>query len=142
MAKKKPGKPLGDGVAELGVTYGNVNFGDKTVRLGISFGTGSLAITKMRELLVGRRLTVHILARAGGAQASQESLPGADNDLELQGVCDVKSVSVAPKHYTTGLTFNIQDMDIETLAHFAKREGVVTIAASEAIPEDEADGEE
>ena len=74
MAKKRgssgrrsAGTPAADPV-EIAVGYGNVNFGDKTARLGITFGRGAMSIAQLDRTLVGRRLTVNILARAGGAQ--------------------------------------------------------------------------
>jgi hypothetical protein len=59
-------------------------------------------------------------------------------------VADVKSIGVGVKNISFGLTFALESVDVETLAHFAKREGIVTVLEAEDIPEDEAEegGEE
>jgi hypothetical protein len=131
-------------VLEIPVKYGNVNLGDETGRLGCSASRGNLTVAKADRNLVGKRLKVKIMARAGGAQSDQPSIPQAEADEHIEAVADVKSIGVGVKNISFGLTFALESVDVETLAHFAKREGIVTVLEAEDIPEDEAEegGEE
>lgn len=142
MAKTRPKpipKPSDNGKkGALHVSYGDVSIGDKFCRLGCVISRGNLTVAEADRQLCGRRLTVHCLARSSGG-AGQESLPGIDGaDIEFDGIADCKRYGVGPKAISFGLTFAIESIDIETLAKFAKREGVVTITNVAAIPAAEA----
>lgn len=137
MAKKKA-EETATPILELAVSFGNVNVGDKTARVGVTIPRSSLSVSSADKNLCGKRLTVHLLARAGGGQADQESIPGLEGaDLELSGVADVKGFGVGPKTISAGLTFSIESIDVPTLARMAKRDGVVTVVGIQDIPEGE-----
>lgn len=154
MAKKKPKPkprpPRGEtAVLELPVAYSNVSIGEKTCRVGIHISRGNLTLAQADKFFCDKRLVGRILARRSGS-ASQESLPSMeDEDYELPGAFDVKGYSVSAKAFSCGLTFMKESIDVETLANFAKREGVFTVTETGTIPaespateDDEADGDE
>lgn len=130
MAKSK-------GVAELDlpVQFSNVNIGDEIASLSVTVPRTALTISQADSKVCGKRLTGHILARAGGAQADQDSLPGADNDVEIPGSFDVKSITFTRKSVKFKIAFSIGSISIDDLAHFAKREGRCVIMVITALPE-------
>lgn len=123
------------GAYQLFVTYGNLNVGDVTCRLALSVRRSQIAIATADRILCGKRLTGTILARAAGG-AGQESLPGLDDDRTLSGVFDVKGFGVTKKAVTFGLTFAIESIDVSEIAHFAKREGLLTVEHVEDLPDE------
>lgn len=126
----------------LAVTWGNVNIGEKTARVGAVVKRPTLTPTIADRNLCDRRLIGKIMARAADAQSEQGSLPGAEgNDVEVKGVFDCKGFNVSKKNISFGLTFSLADIQIEDLAHFAKRSGILTIDEIDDIPE-EVDEEE
>ncbi len=75
---KKPKKARGEPGATLlriPVQWSNVNIGDETCRLGAKAERAALSPEVADENLCGKRLVVTIIARAGGGQADQESIP-------------------------------------------------------------------
>jgi hypothetical protein len=124
-------------VAELDLPcqFSNVNVGDEIASLSITVPRTALTISQADSKVCGKRLTGHILARGGGGQADQASLPGADNDVEIPGQFDVKSVTFTRKNVKFKLSFSIGSIDIGDLAHFAKREGRCVINVITALPE-------
>lgn len=124
-------------VLDLDVSFGGVSIGKNSARLGLSVSAGLLTPTQVSKNLVGCRLTGTILARLGKGKPDQTSIPGLDKDPKIKGVFDVKSVSMGPTHYSFGLTFSLDKLEIETLSHFAGREGKLTIAEVADIPEPE-----
>lgn len=141
MAKTKT-KPEKNGVTtgpmlEIACSYANVNIGDKTARLGISTSRGNLTVSQADKQLCGKRLTGKLLARRGGGGSDQQSLPGAEDDIEIQAVFDVKGFGVTGKNISFGATFALASIDVETLAHFAKTSGIVYILEAADIPEGE-----
>lgn len=142
MAKKKPGKASEPPALEFPVGFGDVSIGEKTARLGIVVSRGNLTVTQADRNLCGKRLSVKVMARSSGS-ADQPSLPGLEDDIEMDAVADVKRYGVSPKTISTGLMFMIESIDISALAKMAKREGVVTILDAEEIPaEEQGEGEE
>ena len=132
MAKTKTAPAATD----IAVAYGNVSIGDETARIGVSISRGQMSLAAMDKNFCGKRLTGTILARSTGG-AEQQSLPGADSDLTITAVFDVKSFSVKRKSFGTGLTFALSGIDASTLAGFAKREGMLRIDQIDDIPDRE-----
>jgi len=137
-------KKASDNVLELPVVFSNVNIGDKTCRLGISISRGNITPTQADKRLCGKRLTGTIFAAPDGVSTTngQQALPGADGDLEMAGIFDVKGFTVSTKSIGAGLTFALASIDIETLAHFAKREGRIVITGVQELEADEEDEDE
>lgn len=123
-------------VLKLPVSYSNVNIGDETVSVGVKVHRTNLRPTQADSQLCGKRLHGRLLARAGGAQAEQPSIGGIESDVELEGTFDVHSFRVTPKFISFGCTFAIESISIETMAHFAKREGMLSVFDVADIPEE------
>jgi len=132
MAKEK--------LLDLDVSFGNINFGDETVKVGVSTSRAGLTPSQADKNLCCRRLTGTIQFRATG-QANQASLPGMEaEDGKVTGVFDVKAISMKSKTFGFGLTFVLGSLtheQRETLQRFAKKEGKLSITNVEAIPEPE-----
>lgn len=124
----------------IGVDYSGVSNSGLTVRLGVKTGRGNLSLAQADKALAGKRLTVKLLARSAG-QSDQESLPGAEADLEVTGIADVKGFGVTARNFTFGLSFVVGQIDLTILDQFPKRAGTVTIVNVEEMP-DEGDGDE
>lgn len=132
MAKKKD-----EYVLELDVKYGNVNIGMDTCRLGITIERSKLSISQADKNLCGKRLVGTILARAGEAQSGQESLPMIEADVTLDAAFDVKSFGVTRRNISAGLTFALASINVETLSHFAGRQGTFSVTNIGEIPDEE-----
>lgn len=128
-------------VLELPVSFGNVSIGEKAARIGVSVDRSRLKIGSADKNLCGHRLTCNIAAVPAGDDPEQARL--FDDSRKLEGVADVKGFAVTTKAVTFGLTFNIEDIDLDTLCHFAKRAGRLVVEGVERIPdEEEDDGED
>jgi hypothetical protein len=127
-------KPKVEAVLEVPVTYGDVSIGAETCRIGITVDRTKLTISSADRNLCGKLLTGTILARAGGAQAEQGSLPDMDADVSLAATFNVKGFGVKRKAITAGLTFAIASIDVEKLSQFAGRQGVFTVDEIADIP--------
>ena len=135
MAKKKV-----DAILELPGSWGNLNIGDETARLGATVARAALSVTQADKNLCCKRLAGTIIARAGDGNADQSSLPGADADETITAIFDVKSFGVSRKNISFGLTVSLGSIEIEVLAKFAKRQGQFWVQDISDIPEDEANG--
>ena len=132
MAKKKD-----DGILEIPVTFAGLSVGDKTCRLGMSASRENLKLAVADKNLCDKRLTVRLLARSNKAAADQASIPGLDNDTTIDAVIDVKGFRVSAKEISFGGTFMLESVDVETLAHFPRRDGRLSISGTDTIPDDE-----
>lgn len=117
--------------------YGNVNIGDKTASVGVTINRANLTVTQADKTFCMKRLKCKLLARSNGAQAAQESLPGVDDDYVLKGVADVGGFRAGGKEISMTFTFALNSIKVEELSHLAKREGKVTIEATEDLDEKE-----
>lgn len=124
----------------IGADYSGVSNSGVTVRLGVKTGRGNLTLAQADRSLCGKRLTVKLLARQSG-QSDQESLPGAEADLEVTGIADVKGFGVTARFFTFGLSFLVGQIDLTILDQFPKRSGTVTIVSVEDMPDEEGDDE-
>lgn len=130
MAKKK------SDVINLPVGYGDVRVGDKTCGIRASVSLESFPLAQADKTLCERRITGRIIAKPAGWEADQQGLPTMDgDDLEMSGVFDVKSLNVSGDSIGFGLTFSIKDVDVSTLAQFAKRMGRIVIDDVSTIPD-------
>lgn len=127
-------------VLDVPCYFGNVSVGDATARVGVQIDRKELTLAQADKNLCGRRLTCRIVARLGGGQSDQDSLPGAEDDPVMDGVCDVKSISAKPKSIGAGLTFSLEEVDPATLCRFAQRNGRLTVTEIADIPEGKAIG--
>jgi hypothetical protein len=123
--------------SEFPVSFGNVSIGDKAARIGVTVEREDLDIDRADAIFCGHRLTGIITAKAAGVHPDQGSLPGMEGNGEstLSGIFDVKGFSATTKAVSFGLTFNIEDIDVANLAHFAKRGGVLKVEHVEVLPD-------
>lgn len=143
-AKEKPPTQRKGEALTLPVAWGNVNIGDETANLGAVVLRSNLSVAQADKSLCGKRLLGTIVARAGdGAQADQGSLPGAEGaDEAMTAAFDVKRYGVSRKTISFGLTLSLGSIDIEVLAKFAKRNGLLCVDSIGEIPEEESKDDE
>lgn len=142
-----------EALLEIPVSFGSVNIGDKTCRIGVIIARSrELSITVADRNLVEKRLAGKIVARPSGENADQGRLAGMDDvgNETLEGTFDVKGINVSKDFISMGLTFALASIDVSVLAHFAKRSGHLIVNEFEDLPdkpekngdgEDEEDGE-
>lgn len=131
--KTKPPKNLLD----LPVSFGGVAIGENTARLGLKINRESLNIVAADEALCGRRLTGSV--QLGGNSDSPGQTKMFETDSTVSGTFDVHRFGVAPKHYTTGLTFVLAEIDVSELAKFSKGEGRLIVSAITELDQDDSD---
>lgn len=123
-----------DNMLDLAVSFGNLNVGDKTCRIGCSVARKDLKLTVADKQLCEKRLAGCLISKAGNPD--QPTFDGMNDDLEIEGVFDVKGFNVSGEHISFGLTFAIKSIDVAMMAHFAKREGRLMVKSIEEIPEE------
>ena len=126
----------------LPVAWGNLSVGDKSCRIGVTVDRSSLKVAEADKHLCEKRLTGQLQVKAPDEHPDQQHLDGMENGREVAGSFDIKGFSVSKDAITFGLTFAIASVNVESLAHFAKRAGTLLVDDSEAIPENGDDEEE
>jgi hypothetical protein len=139
MARRSRTPDAPAAVLDLPVTYGNVSIGDKTARVGIVIDRSQITVTRADKSMVGKRLIGRILANPPEERnPDQGRLDGMDAEIvTLAGAFDVKALGVTAKTISCGLTFALASIEVDQLAHFAKRIGRLVVDAVEALDEDE-----
>lgn len=122
--------------------FGGLSIGDTTARLGFKAERSRLNLEDADELFGGKRCLVLIENKLpdSNGQAQLEGMEGADV-VSLEGLVDIKSFGTNAKVFTTGLTFNLEDVAAEVLAKFPKRRGRLSIKHKEDLPDSEHDPE-
>lgn len=133
MAKQRSPEPAE--LYDLPVAFGGVSIGDATARIGVTIDRQELKLSEADKHLCEKRLTGRIITRPGNPE--QGSLPGVDLETSLRGTFDVKGLRVSADEIAIGLTFQLRNIDVSALAHFAKRGGRLLIDAVSDIPEPE-----
>lgn len=118
---------------ELDVSFGDVSIGENTGRLGVIIQRKGLTPAAADKHLCGKRLTGRVISDAGNNNGDQPAMFEAGESIDA--VFDVKSISLKPKTIGCGLTFMLESVDINALAHFAQRSGKLQIDELEALPE-------
>lgn len=120
------------------VKFGNVNLGDETARVGITIPRDKLTDEKAIQLLVARRLIGTIVVAEGDVDPRQKNFL-EDAAASVQGAFDTRALRIGLKEFGSGLTFALQDVEIEELAHFSKKSGFLWIDEAQEL-EVEPDG--
>lgn len=122
--------------AEIEVDWGGLSIGDMTARLGLKVERERLELDEANELFCGKRCAV-LIANKAAAENGQKQLKGMEKSdvVEIEALVDIKSFNSTPKHFGTGLTFNLETVKPEMLAKFPKRRGVLCIQHKEDLPE-------
>lgn len=133
--KSKPAVAAG-GVAELdiAVSYGGVSIGKQTARLGLTIERKSLNVVAADEAFCNRRLHGKVLLGDDDGTLFEKS-------LEVLGVFDVKGFRATSDAIGVGLTFQMNEIDIATLAKFSKGGGRLVVDKIAAIPHDAPGGD-
>jgi hypothetical protein len=126
---------------EIGVEYGNISIGEKTASVGVSFSRGQISLTKAAENFCERRLTGCIIAKPAGWNSDDQALPGMEEDVELHGVFDVASIRFTSKAFAVKLSFRLNEIDVSTIAEFAKRSGRLSVFEVADLPDGDEEGE-
>jgi hypothetical protein len=116
---------------KLAVDFGGVSIGDGTASLGVTFDREKLDIDRAVECFCGRRITGTVLV--GGGDPDQDTF-WKDAEYRVGSTFDVKRIAVAPKKYSIRLTFALGEIEIDDLAHFAKKRGMLAIDLFSEIP--------
>lgn len=140
-------------VLDVPCEFNSVTFGDATANVGIAIQRERVNLDAAEGAFCGKRLTGRILVTAGD-DPDQQYFDGMKAQHVVAGVFDCKGFRVSPKWITTAATFALEGLEIEELAHFAKRSGRIVVsliqglepASKLAAPgggddEDEEDGE-
>lgn len=132
MSKKKTNDAL-----DMLVDFGGVSIGETTARLGVRITRQQLTITTADATFTGKRLSV--VVQLGNPDPDQKKL--FDVVTEVAGSVDVKRLGVNVDEYATGLTFNLADVDVATLAKFSKGKGRLRVLEVADLP-DEGEGDD
>jgi hypothetical protein len=129
-------------VLDLPVEFKNVTIGDTKCSIGVKVGRTELKLGVADKNLCERRLNGSLIAKPRDQRADQATLPGVDDDTRVDGCFDVKSFKVSGDTIDFSLSFAIKDVEIEALAHFAKKMGRLQVYGVSAIPNGKDEEEE
>ena len=112
MAKKKPD-------LDVQVEFSQLSIGETSARLGMKIDRENIEAHQCEDFLCGARLDVEL--RIG--EKGQSDLPGVPKIDPIKTTVDVKSYGAKIKNFTAGLTFNVTEVDVSLLAHYAQKQG-------------------
>lgn len=123
MGRKRATEPEPVKTLTLNVTYGNVNVGDKSASIRITFSRAAMTAAQADKALVGKRIRgrIEVLPNSQGEHADQARL--FDDAVSLPATFDIDSISLKPKSFGATLNMKLGNIDVSTLAKFAKRGG-------------------
>ena len=104
---------------------GAVSVGARAAAIGIDLPRSALELDQADRVLVDARIDVKLVANALGNGETKEMFEGA-NDIELEGVADVRRISVGVDSIKARLSFAKGDVDVDTLTRLAGRDCKVT----------------
>lgn len=122
---------------DIPVEFGGVSIGQATARLGLRISRNNLNINAADETFVGHRLTGKVILGKRDDSPGQEKM--FNSDYEVEATFDVKRIGVSVDEISTGLTFNLADVDIRELAKFSKGSGKLVVYEVGEIPDDAPD---
>lgn len=124
-------------VLNLPVEFSGFGGGEGTVRIGFRVRKESFSSAQAEESFCGRRLTGRIVVNGKGDAANQTYIEGTDaaeTKHEIEGTFDVKQYRSSPKWISSGLTFNLEEIDVREVGHFSKRAGFLIVNDVGEIP--------
>jgi hypothetical protein len=129
--KKEPKEGTAPGMSalDLPVSYSGVSIGKQTARMGITVARDELNVIAASETLCNRRLNGRVLLGDDEGALFEKS-------LEVKGVFDVKGFRCTSDVIGAGLTFQLNDVDVATLAKFSKGSGRLVVDEVLPIPGD------
>jgi len=110
-------------VLDVAVQFGGFSAGDETANIGVVIDRSKLNLKKAEHFFCGSRLQIELAAdpNAGEDTPDQEKF-WKDVDV-ISSVVDCKRLSMSPKRFGTGLTFQLSEIEVGDLAHLAKHSG-------------------
>lgn len=116
-------------------SFGDVSIGEATCRIGVNVARSALKLNVADAQVCGKRLVGSIVSLPGNDNPEQGQL--IKDEITVGAAFDVKRVSFNKKFISFGLTFSIESVNIEDLAHFAKRAGRIEADDIQDIPAEE-----
>lgn len=131
-------------VKDLGISYGNVSYGDALVTIGCKVARGNLSVAKADSILTGKQITCQLHAGVTADADPKQGRMFKDGDFSIEGVFQSKGFSVTAKRISFSLSIPIKSLPKGASPEmFAKREGRMELVYVEDIDEstDEDEGE-
>ena len=117
------------------VEFGGLSLGDETARLSVKIHRGWLELEDADAILAGSRCEAKIEIAPDGEQGTLKIGGKSIKEVEpLEAVVDVKRFGVSREDFTTGLTFQVSEIDVSKLARFANKAGKLTLKRTGDIP--------
>lgn len=118
---------------DIPVAFQSVSLGKSTARLGVKCYRENLTLEKAAEAFSNRRLVGKVILGHDGDAPGQGSM-WEDAEHQVKGVFDVKGFRTTDEVYSTGLSFSLQDIDVEELAKLSKGSGRLVVDEMTDIP--------
>ncbi len=122
-------------VLDLPVAFGGVSIGQQTAKLSIKVDREHLNIAAADEALCGRRITGKVAVGRAGDTPGQMLLIEEMDDV-IEATFDIHRFGVTPDAYTSGLTFQLKEIDVGQLARFSKGSWRLIMNDMTPIPRD------
>ena len=133
MSKKKDTQPpANSSVLDVPVEFGGLSIGDVTARIGVRIDREHMNIVAADECFTGKRLSV--VVSLGSSDPEQKEL-FKNRLFEVTGSVDVKRLGVTAAQFSAGLTFNLESIDVATIAKFSKGKGRLNVFEVAALPD-------
>ena len=129
---KKKSPPDNASVLDVPVEFGGLSIGDVTARIGVRIDREHMNIVAADECFTGKRLSV--VVTLGSSEPDQKEL-FKGRQHEVTGSVDVKRLGVTSAQYSAGLTFNLESIDVATIAKFSKGKGRLKVFEVAALPD-------
>jgi hypothetical protein len=132
-------------LAELSVEFGTISITDTKARIACKLYRLDLDElhqcpkcrgVRLDHLLLHKRLTATLEGQPRGIGHNGRPLPGINDLLHIDWVWDSKGYSSQEEHISFSLSAQLEGLEVETLALFAKRTGKIAITSVEEMPED------
>lgn len=123
-------------LTDIPVTFGGVSIGEKTARIGISVHRDWLSLDQCDKLFCERRLNGAVALGHADDAAGQAKL-WDDADHQISTAFDIKGFRVGTDSVATGLTMNLNEIDIAELAKFSKGVGRLAVYEVTDIPQED-----
>ena len=131
MSKKKT-PAANSSVLDVPVEFGGLSIGDVTARIGVRIDREQMNIIAADECFTGKRLSV--VVSLGSSDPEQKEL-FKGRSFEVTGSVDVKRLGVTASQFSAGLTFNLESIDVATIAKFSKGKGRLKVFEVATLPD-------
>ena len=103
---------------------GTMSIGKKTAKLGLKIDRAELPLGKMDALMTDARVNIllEIDEEEDGQQIIEQTKPGP-----FTGIADTKTLGVTSDGYTSGLTFNLKELNTTHLGKFHHANVVLSV---------------